>query len=47
LDLGFVPPFGDSRKYNQIKALSIYGIVFSISNLEKDEPFDSISIPPG
>jgi hypothetical protein len=26
----FVPPFGDSRKYNQIKDLSIYGIGFRI-----------------
>jgi hypothetical protein len=34
LDLGFVPPFGDSHKYNQIRDLSIYGIGFRYSYLE-------------
>ena len=33
-NFGFVPPFGDSRKYIQIKDLSIYGIVFRYSNFE-------------
>jgi hypothetical protein len=31
-NFGFVSPFGDSHKYNQIKDLSIYGIEFRYSS---------------